>query len=335
MVNATQRFDHKGKHQHFKNPPRQCTFYNRSGHTIDLCYQNHGHPYFNKNKSQANASTIQNCDLVETSDTSTVTYHSSNNSTISQVKYDHLISLVQQVNLLPSANSNNTVTTSSMIHDNPSNATSSGIICTTSKILPHNKFWILDSSVNDYVCSSLHLFVSTHDIKHLNITLPNGHFIRVKQAGNIHFSSTFYLHNILYSTEFHLNLISIFKLCKSLKFKIGFAANNCVIQDLSMMKMTGLGKRIGGLYRLQMDDCSLVDDTGPHPFMSISINTILPRNNLGHFRIGHVLNKNLIHMSLLYPSISFNNKATYDIFYLAKQNKLPFCHSSSTTNSNF
>lgn len=84
LVNVAQRFDHKGKPQHFKNPPRQCTLFNRSGHTIDFCYQKHGHLNFNKNKSHVNASTSQNCDLAQLMDTSAVTSHENNNSTISQ-----------------------------------------------------------------------------------------------------------------------------------------------------------------------------------------------------------------------------------------------------------
>lgn len=202
-------------------------------------------------------------------------------------------------------------------------------------MLPHNQFWILNSGTNGHVCLSFHLFTSIHDIKPLNITFLNGHSIFVKQDGNIHFSSTFYLHNVLFSDKFLLNFISISKLCKSLKRKINFSINKYVIQDLNMMKMIDLGKQIGGLYRLQMDVCSLVDDTRPYPSISSSINTILHSNVLWHFRLVHVSNNNLSHMTLLYPSISFDNKATCDIFHLARQKKLPFCHSSSTTNSKF
>lgn len=83
-----------------------------------------------------------------------------------------------------------------------------------------------------------------------------------------------------------------------------------------------------------MDVCSLVHDTRPHPSISTSIYTILHGNDLWYFRLGHVSNKNLSHMTLLYPSIYFYNKATCDIRHLARQ-KNPFCHSSSTTNSKF
>lgn len=90
------------------------------------------------------------------------------------------------------------------------------------------------------------------------------------------------------------------------------------------MRMIGLDKQIGGLYRLQMDACPLVDDTKllqPH---STNITTILSSNPLWHFRLGHVSNKNLSHMTLLYPYISFDNKTTCNICHLARQKKLPF-----------
>lgn len=96
--------------------------------------------------------------------------------------------------------------------------------------------------------------------------------------------------------------------------------------------MIGLGKEIGGLYRLQMDACPIVYDSRLLHSPSTSINTILPSNALWHFRLGHISNKNLNHMTLLYPSISFDNKAICDICHLSRQKKLTFCRSSSTTN---
>lgn len=68
---------------------------------------------------------------------------------------------------------------------------SSCIIHATSKLLPHNQFWILDFGANDHVCYSLNFFPSTHDIKYLNITFPSGHYISIKQVGNIHFLPPF------------------------------------------------------------------------------------------------------------------------------------------------
>ncbi|XP_058775889.1 uncharacterized protein LOC131650182 [Vicia villosa] len=60
LVNAAQKYDFKHKGGFHKNTPRVCTFCNRTGHTVDFCYQKHGHPNFNKNKSFINASQVEN-----------------------------------------------------------------------------------------------------------------------------------------------------------------------------------------------------------------------------------------------------------------------------------
>lgn len=84
--------------------------------------------------------------------------HANTTSNISQEKYDQLIGLLQQVNILPSANPSNNVSISSMILDPSPAATSLGIICTTSNSLSHAQYWILDFGANDHMCSLLHFF---------------------------------------------------------------------------------------------------------------------------------------------------------------------------------
>lgn len=101
--------------------------------------------------------------------------------------------------------------------------------------------------------------------------------------------------------------------------------------------MIDLGKQSRGLYRLQIDACPLLDDA-KHFHSSLppnDINNILANNVLWHFRPGHVSNNNLKHFTIMYPSITFDNKATCDICHLARQKKLPFPRSSFIANSKF
>lgn len=134
-----------------------------------------------------------------------------------------------------------------MTHDQSSFGSASGIICTVFSLIHHDKpFWILDLGANNHVCSSLKIFTLIHNIKPVYVTLPNDNSICVKQDGHIYFSPNFYLHNVLYSVGIHLNLISISKLCKSLKF----STYTFVTQYLITERMIGLGKQIAGLYRL-------------------------------------------------------------------------------------
>lgn len=138
-----------------------------------------------------------------------------------------------------------------MTHDQSSFGSASGIIYIVFSLMHHDKpFWILDLGANNHVCSSLKIFTLIHNIKPVYVTLPNDNSICVKQAGYIYFSPSFYLHNVLYSVGIHLNLISISKLCKSLKCLIKFSTYTFVTQYLITKRMIGLGKQIGGLYRL-------------------------------------------------------------------------------------
>jgi hypothetical protein len=58
LINAAYKGNNEGKGVAStpKNPPRVSTFCNRTGHTVEFCYQKHGHPSFNKGKTVVNAS---------------------------------------------------------------------------------------------------------------------------------------------------------------------------------------------------------------------------------------------------------------------------------------
>jgi hypothetical protein len=81
-------------------PPRHCTFCGRNNHTIDYCYAKHGYPNAQKQTPSINASSSN--EQIEAPPGS-CTDASSSNVSISQEKYDQLLSLLQQVNLLPSS----------------------------------------------------------------------------------------------------------------------------------------------------------------------------------------------------------------------------------------
>lgn len=64
--------------------------------------------------------------------------------------------------------------------------------------------WILNSFVNDHVCSSLNMFNSYYEIKHIKTIPPYGNCILVHCVDNINFSSIFYLNYVLYVPDFNL-----------------------------------------------------------------------------------------------------------------------------------
>jgi hypothetical protein len=94
VVNASDSRKSQGRGRGYYNsykPPRHCSFCGKSNHTIDYCYQKHGHPNFPKQNSLVNASS--NNDDIEVQPGSCSASPSS--SSISQEKYDQLVSLLQ------------------------------------------------------------------------------------------------------------------------------------------------------------------------------------------------------------------------------------------------
>jgi hypothetical protein len=171
---------------------------------------------------------------------------------ISQEKYDKLLSLLQQVNLLPAAppsSANHIHTPSPSTFFNTSGISSIFSCSLQSK----SDLWLLDSGANEHIVSSLHWFTSYHKITPKPVNLPNGSSVLVDIAGTIHFTPNFYHENVLFSPLFTLNLISIFKLCDSLNCYITFHDHKCFLQDLQSKRMIGLGEQFEGLYRLNLD----------------------------------------------------------------------------------
>jgi len=253
-----------------------------------------------------------------------------------------LLSLLQQVNLLPapyvvsSPSSVNRVHTShvlssiSTIHFGISSSPFSCSISSKSDI------WLLDSCANDHIVSSPHWFTLFHKITPKPVNLPNGSSVLVEYADTIHFTHHFYLDSVLYSPSFNLNLISISKICISLQCFATFHDNKCLLQDLHSQNMIGLGDQVEGLYRLVLDFSAFrLHNTFSVNHVSTNKNFTIPSSTLWHFRLAHVSHNRLSHMSKLYPSLTFDHKAACDICHFAKQKQLPFTNSLLVDSSKF
>ncbi|CAJ2644691.1 unnamed protein product [Trifolium pratense] len=109
---------HSGKG---KGDTRHCTFCDKNGHTVDWCYKKHGNPNIRSNTG-VNLANSDNVDSTANGNTDLVA--SSSGTNISQEKYDQLVNLLQQANLIPSVS--HTVGPSSN-HINTTPTTETGI----------------------------------------------------------------------------------------------------------------------------------------------------------------------------------------------------------------
>jgi len=332
---------------------RFCTFCNRYNHTIEFFYQKHGHPSFNKVNSSSHVANAETSDASKPAISSDVVAAGSNFS-LTQEKFDHLVSLLQQANLLsstspPSRPISNHINTTSLGHS-PGATSQTGIYSVISCSLQTNsEYWLLGSGANDHICCSLSSFSSFYKIKPVNVNLPNSTSVLAHHAGNIQFSRNLFLTHVLYSPTFKLNLISISKLCDSLSCYVQFSSNSCAIQDLSTQKMIDLGEKLNGLYRLVVNASA---SSHPHLFPINKIpsticnsasslvspvhnSNVIPASALWHFRLGHLSHQRLVFMQTLYPSISCDNKAICDVCHFARHKKSSFVPSISHATSKF
>ena len=230
-----------------------CSHCGKTGHTIEVCYRKHGYPpghrFFNAKSSSANSVSITEGKAVEKE-----TYTSSESSEIwfTPQQYQALLALIQQPSNATSASNSAHINQIGLISSSAPTSHSSGsirsIICTihTFNTTP----WILDSGATDHVSYSLQFFTSYHAIAPIIVNLPNGHQVTAPHTVTVHFTSTFYLIDVLYVPSFTFNLISLSKLVSNAPCQIIFTADSCLIQDAKTKMKIGSVDVKSGLYQL-------------------------------------------------------------------------------------
>jgi hypothetical protein len=116
------------------------------------------------------------------------------------------------------------------------------------KSLSHQS-WVLDSGATDHMVNDPTILTHAILVHNHTIHLHDGSHAPVTHIGIVHFSSSLVLTNVLCIATFHINLISVRRLCKTLHCLIIFSSEFCIIQDLYSMKMIGMGIEQDGLYK--------------------------------------------------------------------------------------
>ncbi|XP_039687398.1 uncharacterized protein [Medicago truncatula] len=100
-------------------PPRHCSFCGKNNHTIEYCDQKHGHPNPNFHKHNSSVNALSSFEEIEAQSRSCNDASSSSSSNISQEKYDRILSLLQQVNLLHASSVASPQTSVNHVHTSP------------------------------------------------------------------------------------------------------------------------------------------------------------------------------------------------------------------------
>ena len=176
------------------------------------------------------------------------------------------------------------------------------------------------------------------------VRLPNGEHASVTHIGTINISDSFILTDVLCIPSFSFNLISVSKLINTLQCCVIFLPQFCFVQNTTSWRTIGVGKEAGGLYHLQQIPVSALSrtsmsfnpvspmfqppltDLAPASFFVHSVN-----NSLWHYRLGHPSDVPLKLLSPVIPQVLHESNTTCSICPLAKQHRLSFPHSLTTS----
>lgn len=128
------------------------------------------------------------------------------------------------------------------------NVNMAGIRC--NNVCLKDKKWIVDSGASQHMSASGSQLVDLVDVSKLNLMVdhPNGTSAKINKIGNMNFSNSVSLTDVFVIPDFHVNLLSIHKLCKENKCKVTFDENHSFVKGSLYMET---GKESGGLYYLE------------------------------------------------------------------------------------
>lgn len=113
--------------------------------------------------------------------------------------------------------------------------------------------WILDTGETDHITYRLASLIKHKHINFVSMTLSNDSQIIMFISINIELSSSLTIDNVLYTHNFHVNLISITKLITNHQCYRHFRANTChIIQNHSKVAYTSYSLLALALFRIML-----------------------------------------------------------------------------------
>nr|XP_043620989.1 uncharacterized protein LOC122592753 [Erigeron canadensis] len=342
------------------NSEMKCTKCNRTGHTIDKCFEIHGVPsHYNNPNFKRNSGVHQNTSRYtipqnrffnEQNRFSSDTYGNrrfSNNSMVpetvqpnfnspsssSQIinpssmqftpdQFSQILSLLNERNGSQKTQANMAGTIQNSNHF--FNQNFNRFYCATVHI-KHDKEslgWVVDYGANSHMVCTENDLIDPIDITSLNLTVghPNGTNAKIIKIGNLKISDEITIFDALFVPEYCVNLLSVHKLAKDSKLFIGFDEDKCYIQDLRTKKVLGTGSESGCLY--------LFDSHRKGRSFVLSNNTLgnTCSTNIWHNRLGHPADQVLNVLKL-----KLDNSSPCEVCLKAKHVREPFPLSDHTS----
>nr|GEW22391.1 hypothetical protein [Tanacetum cinerariifolium] len=137
-----------------------------------------------------------------------------------------------------------------------------GIACLSSYLdfLDILERWIYDSGASDHMTPKEDSIFDPYQLKiKPQIKLPNGDSSIISHVGKVKLSNGTVLKDVLVVPSFKFSLLSVPKLTQDSQCVVSFYPTFCVVQDLTIRKVTGLCRLKEGLYHLINVPADMVD----------------------------------------------------------------------------
>ncbi|GJV88133.1 putative RNA-directed DNA polymerase [Tanacetum coccineum] len=319
------------------NPNLKCTNCNKTGHTVDRCFDIIGYPAgYIKRNSNFNSRPVTSNNVSAKVQSNGV---SSNNATTGNSHVS--LSSDQLARLMNLLNENDVSTANAnMAGKNLMNIRGTFFNGSVKFNLNFKRFfngntdvivgnislgWIVDSGANQHMTASANFLTNVVDVSNLGLTVghPNGTQALITKIGDLKIINEVTLYDVLVVPEYIVNLLSVHKL--SSKLFVTFDENNCYIQDLKANRNVGIGKQLNGLYMFDVNNaCKIVFNN--------CIANCFTSKTLWHRRLGHPVDQvlDVLKTTLKLDSHSKSDHLC-DTCNKAKQTREPFLLSNHKT----
>ncbi|KAK0581116.1 hypothetical protein LWI29_010174 [Acer saccharum] len=275
-LSGVHRFDQDKRHTDSGRGRPHCSHCGDMGHWVQTYYELNGYPVGHpKAKYNSGPRRFNNNNKPATNHVSLTANHvlegfskEDGNQVvgISQIQLKQLLSLIDNKNEGSNSQANATI--------------KPGLSTVTSRN------WIIDSGVTDHISSLSNLFFRKNKNCSLPpVLLPSGEKANIVAKGSLPLNYVCYLHDVLCLPTFKVDLMSVSRLTRGLNCSITFFPYWCVLQDLAMRRMIGLGKQRDKLYYLVAltTEKSKITSPANRPACNLTISS----TDLWHKCLGH------------------------------------------------
>ncbi|KAK9049228.1 hypothetical protein SSX86_031804, partial [Deinandra increscens subsp. villosa] len=310
FVSKSNQFTEIKKKNKTANSGLKCSHCNKTGHTVDKCFEIIGYPSWMKPRNgqgKRPGSFTAMCETTSSSDCASPL------NFLSTDQVAKLMSLLGDKSSDGGSSSNVSSNISGRFFC--SSVLGSKTYCFTSSSQNNSMTWIIDSGANHHMVMTDHCLINQVNISDLNIRVkhPNGTNALVTKIGDIKLSDQITLNDVFVIPEYCVNLLSVHRLSRDSKVIVYFDENKCYLQDLLTKKNLVIGRQVDGLY-LSNESCVQYK----------VCNSVCNISDLWHARLGHPSH---VVLKFLKNDLKINqieNVSPCETCHRAKQHRDPF-----------